>query len=68
MEEKESELEELRDLVIDSTVNMTETMTRLRKIAVENGMEFSPDDEKEFNELLKEANDIIDTIDSAEES
>ena len=68
MEEKKSELEELRDLVIDSTVNMTETMTRLRKIAVENGMEFSPDDEKEFNELLKEANDIIDTIDSAEES
>ena len=68
MEEKKSELEELRDLVIDSTVNMTETMTRLRKIAIENGMEFSPDDEKEFNELLKEANDIIDTIDSAEES
>ena len=47
---------------------MTETMTRLRKMAIENGMEFSPDDEKEFNELLKEANDIIDTIDSAEES
>ncbi len=68
MEEKKSELEELRDLVIDSTVNMTETMTRLRKMAIESGMELSPEDEKEFNELLKEANDIIDTIDSAEES
>lgn len=68
MEEKKSELEELRDLVIDSTFNMTETMTRLRKMAIESGMELSPDDEKEFNELLKEANDIIDTIDSAEKS
>ena len=47
---------------------MTETMTRLRKMAIESGMELSPEDEKEFNELLKEANDIIDTIDSAEES
>ena len=44
----------MRDEIINTTVNITETVNNLKKIAMENGMEFfSPDDEKEFNELLK---------------
>ena len=41
---------------------MTETVNNLKKMAIESGMELSPDDEKEFNELLKEANDIVDKL------
>lgn len=66
MDDKEIGLEELREMVIEISVSMVETMTTLKKVAMDNGVELSPDDEKELSELLKEANDIVDTIDSVE--
>lgn len=63
MDDKDELKEKLRDEIINTTVNMTETVNNLKKIAIESDMEFSPDNEKEFNELLKEANDIVDELD-----
>ena len=68
MDDKEIGLEELREMVIEISVSMVETMTTLKKVAMDNGVELFPNDEKKLSELLKEANDIVDTIDSMEES
>ena len=67
MDDKEIGLEELREMVIEISVSMVETMTTLKKVAMDNGVELFPNDEKKLGELLKEANDIVDTIDSVEE-
>ena len=57
-DEMVKELKELRE-------GITETVNKLKKIATDNNIEFTfNDDDKEFNELLKEANDLIDEIDS----
>ena len=68
MDDKEIGLEELREMVIEISVSMVKTMTTLKKVAMDNGVELFPNDEKKLSELLKEANDIVDTIDSMEES
>lgn len=68
MDDKEIGLEELREMVIEISVSMVEIMTTLKKVAMDNGVELFPNDEKKLSELLKEANDIVDTIDSMEES
>lgn len=68
MDDKEIGLEELREMVIEILVSMVETMTTLKKVAMDNDVELFPNDEKKLGELLKEANDIVDTIDSVEES
>ena len=68
MDDKEIGLEELREMVIEISVSMVKTMTTLKKVAIDNGVELFPNDEKKLSELLKEANDIVDTIDSMEES
>ena len=68
MDDKEIGLEELREMVIKISVSMVETMTTLKKVAMDNGVELFPNEEKKLSELLKEANDIVDTIDSIEES
>lgn len=62
MDDKDELKKKLWDEIINTTVNMTETVNNLKKMAIESGMELSPDDEKEFNELLKEANDIVDKL------
>ncbi len=68
MDDEEIGLEELREMVIEISVSMVKTMTTLKKVAMDNGVELFPNDEKKLSELLKEANDIVDTIDSIEES
>ena len=64
-DEMVKELKELREGIFETSINITETVNKLKKIATDNDIEFTfNDDDKEFNELLKEANDLIDEIDS----
>ena len=64
-DEMVKELKELREGIIETSINITETVNKLKKIATDNDIEFTfNDDDKEFNKLLKEANDLIDEIDS----
>lgn len=64
-DEMVKELKELREEIIETSINITETVNKLKEIAADNDIEFTfNDDDKEFNKLLKEANDLIDEIDS----
>ena len=64
-DEMVKELKELREGIIETSINITETVNKLKKTATDNDIEFTFNyDDKEFNELLKEANDLIDEIDS----